>query len=93
MRENNKTNVQKHSAKQVWSNNLFLIRLCFQASPAYVVFMTLDSVRNSLSVFLEHTYGIGYVLEAAEFHYPFRRVAMFVLGLALFVTVEMVFSA
>ncbi len=93
MREKNKTNVQKHSAKQVWSNNLFLIRLCFQASPAYVVFMTLDSVRNSLSVFLEHTYGIGYALEAAEFHYPFRRVAMFVLGLALFVTVEMVFSA
>lgn len=93
MKEKNKTNVQKHSAKQVWSNNLFLIRLCFQASPAYVVFMTLDSVRNSLSVFLEHTYGIGYVLEAAEFHYPFRRVAMFVLGLALFVTVEMVFSA
>lgn len=93
MREKNVSNVQKHSAKQVWSNNLFLIRLCFQASPAYVVFMTLDSVRNSLSVFLEHTYGIGYVLEAAEFQYPFRRVAMFVLGLALFVTLGMVFSA
>ena len=93
MSEKGQGNVQKHNVKQVWSNNLFLIRLCFQASPAYVVLMTLDSVRNSLSVFLEHTYGIGYVLEAAEFHYPFRRVALFVLGLALFVTLELVFSA
>lgn len=42
---------------------------------------------------MEHTYGIGYVLEAAEFHYPFRRVAIFVLALALFVTMEMIFSA
>lgn len=93
MKGKKKGNIQKHSAKQVWSNNLFLIQLCFQASPAYVVFMTLDSVRNSLSVFLEHTYGIGYILEAAEFHYPFRRAALFVLGLAAFITLEMVFSA
>ncbi|MDE6740416.1 MAG: ABC transporter ATP-binding protein/permease [Lachnospiraceae bacterium] len=93
MSEGNKENVQKHSAKQVWSNNLFLIRLCIQASPAYVFFVTFDVVRNQISIFLEHTYGIGYILEAAEFHYPFKRVALFVLGLAIFVTVELVFSA
>lgn len=86
-------NKNKHTAKQVWSNNLFLIRLCFHASPAYVLLLTFDAVRNQLSVFLEHTYGIGYVLEAAEFHYPFRRVAAFILFLALFVTAEMVLSA
>lgn len=93
MRGKEQGNTQKHRAKQVWSNNLFLIRLCFQASPSYVIFLTLDSVRNSLSVFLEHTFGIGYVLEAAEFHYPFQRVALFVLGLAAFITLEMIFSA
>lgn len=93
MRKKKEGNIQKHRAGQVWSNNLFLIKLCFQASPAYVVFMTLDSVRNSLSVFLEHTFGIGYVLEAAEFHYPFKRVALFVLGLAVLITLEMVFAA
>ena len=84
---------EKHSFRQVWENNLFLIRLCYQASPAYVILVTFDVVRNNLSIFLEHTYGIGYVLEAAEFHYPFRKVAVFVLALALFVTAEMIFSA
>lgn len=93
MRDKHKNSHQKSKFQQVWANNLFLIRLCYQASPAYVILVTFDVVRNNLSIFLEHTYGIGYVLEAAEFHYPFRRVAIFVLILALFVALEMIFSS
>ncbi|MCH5333112.1 MAG: ABC transporter ATP-binding protein [Agathobacter sp.] len=63
------------------------------ASPGYVIFAVLDSVRNQISIFFEHTYGIGYVLEAAEFHYPFRQVAAFLLILAGCVTLGMVFTA
>lgn len=83
----------KQSAAQVWENNRFLIKLCMTASPSYVIFAVLESVRNQVSIFFEHTYGIGYVLEAAEFHYPFRKVAMFLLILAGIITLEMAFSA
>ncbi len=83
----------KQSAAQVWDNNCFLIKLCMTASPGYVIFAVLESVRNQVSIFFEHTYGIGYVLEAAEFHYPFRKVAMFLLILAGIITLEMAFSA
>lgn len=83
----------KQSAAQVWENNRFLIKLCLKASPGYVIFAVLESVRNQVSIFFEHTYGIGYVLEAAEFHYPFRKVAMFLLILAGIITLEMAFSA
>lgn len=91
----NKTggNREKHLFRQVWANNLFLIRLCYQASPAYVILVSFEAARNSFSVFLEHTFGIGYILEAAEFHYPFQKVAAFVVGLAIFVILEMLFSA
>ena len=82
----------KQTTKQVWANNWFLIKLCFSASPAYVIFAPMDAVRQQLSIFVEHTYGIGYVLEAAEFHYPFRQVAVFILLLALIVTAGMIFS-
>lgn len=82
----------KQSMKQVWSNNWFLLKLCFQASPIYIITVTLDEIRNQVSIFFEHTYGIGYVLEAAEFHYPFRQVAIFVLTLAGFITLGMVFT-
>lgn len=82
----------KQTMKQVWANNWFLIKLCFIASPAYVIFAPMDAVRNQLSIFVEHTYGIGYVLEAAEFHYPFREVAVFILLLALGITAGMIFS-
>ena len=83
----------KQSAAQVWDNNRFLIKLCMTASPAYVILAVLEAVRNQVSIFFEHTYGIGYVLEAAEFHYPFRKVAMFLLILAAIITLEMAFSA
>ena len=90
--EKNAGATTKQTMKQVWANNWFLIKLCFSASPAYVIFLPLDAVRQQLSIFIEHTYGIGYVLEAAEFHYPFREVAVFILLLALVVTAGMIFS-
>jgi len=82
----------KQTGVQVWRNNWFLIRLCLAASPSYVIFAVLDSIRSQVSIFFEHTYGIGYVLEAAEFHYPFRRVAAFILILAGCITLGMVFT-
>ncbi len=82
----------KQSVAQVWKNNWYLIKLCLAASPGYVIFAVLDSVRGQVSIFFEHTYGIGYVLEAAEFHYPFRQVAVFLLILAGCITLGMVFT-
>ena len=82
----------KQPFKQVWSNNLFLIKLCFKASPAFVIFPVLDAVRNQVSIFFEHTVGIGYVLEAAEFGYPFKKVAMVILILFIAISIGMVFT-
>ena len=83
---------KKQSAATVWKNNFFLIRLCFTASPAFIIFPVLDSMRNQISIFFEHTVGIGYVIEAAEFHYPFWQVARFILILAAGITLGMVFT-
>ena len=82
----------KQSVSTVFSNNWFLIKLIMKASPAYVIFPVLDAVRNQVSIFFEHTVGIGYVLEAAEFGYPFRRVALVILILFLCITLGMVFT-
>lgn len=85
-------NGTKQSAAMVWRNNWFLLKLMFCASPSFIIFMVMDSIRNQVSIFFEHTYGIGYVLEAAEFHYPFRQVAQFILILAACITLGMVFA-
>ncbi len=84
--------MKKQPFRQVLSNNLFLIRLCFSASPAFVIFPVLDATRNQISIFFEHTVGIGYVLEAAEFHYPFKKVAAMILLLFACISVGMVFT-
>lgn len=82
----------KQPVRQVISNNLFLIKLCFSASPAFVIFPVLDAVRNQVSIFFEHTVGIGYVLEAAEFHYPFKKVAAVIVILFICISIGMVFT-
>lgn len=87
-----KTDETKQSVKTVFKNNWFLIKLCMAASPAYVIFPVLDSVRNQISIFFEHTVGIGYVLEGAEFGYPFKRVALMILLLFVCITIGMVFT-
>lgn len=82
----------KQSVKEVFGNNFFLLKLMFSASPVYIIFMALDAIRCQLSIFFEHVVGIGYVLEAAEFNYPFRKVATFILILAGAITLGMVFT-
>lgn len=92
MKNKRKNDETKQSVATVWKNNWFLIKLCMSASPSFIIFAVLDSMRNQISIFFEHTYGIGYVLEAAEFNYPFVKVASFILILAACITLGMVFT-
>ncbi|MBQ6090361.1 MAG: ABC transporter ATP-binding protein [Lachnospiraceae bacterium] len=82
----------KQSVKTVLANNFYVLRLIFAASPSFVLFQAADAVRGQVSVFFEHTVLIGYVLEAAEFGYPFERVATVILLLAALITIGMLFT-
>ncbi|MCR5356650.1 MAG: ABC transporter ATP-binding protein/permease [Lachnospiraceae bacterium] len=66
--------------------------MMFKASPKFVIFQSVDSVRNQISIFFEHTVLIGYVLEAAEFDYSFSSVALNILVLAGLITLGMVYT-
>ncbi|MBR3341629.1 MAG: ABC transporter ATP-binding protein [Clostridiales bacterium] len=76
----------------VLKNNLYLLKLMLKASPAFVIIPALDAVRGQLSIFFEHTVGIGYVLEAAEKGYPFESVCYVILILAICITLGMLFT-
>ncbi len=55
----------KQPLSVVLKNNLYLLKLMIKASPSFVIIPALDAIRGQLSIFFEHTVGIGYVLEAA----------------------------
>lgn len=82
----------KQSVKTVFVNNFYMLGLIFKASPSLVLCQAADAVRGQLSIFFEHTVLIGYVLEAAEFGYPFKHVAGIILLLAALITIGMVFT-
>jgi len=70
---------QKQSVKNILSNNWFIIKLSFSAAPFFMCYMIFEAVKQQALVFLEHSYGIKFVLEAAEFHKPFSVVVNFLL--------------
>ncbi|WP_024831730.1 ABC transporter ATP-binding protein [Ruminiclostridium josui] len=84
---------KKQPFKQVWDNNLFILKICFSASPLYILAFILDILRNQILIFLEHTYGIGYVLESVEFGRPFYKVAVFIAILFILIALGMVYGA
>ncbi len=88
----NEKKKNNQTVREVFANNGFLLKLIFTASPSFIIFIALDSIRNEVSIFFEHTIGIGYVLEAAEFGYPFRTVAKWILILAGAITIGMIFT-
>ena len=82
----------KQSVKTVFANNFYMLKQIFSASPSFVLFQAADAVRGQVSIFFEHTVLIGYVLEAAEFGYPFKKVAGVILLLAALITLGMFFT-
>lgn len=69
----------RQSPKKILSNNWFLVSLSFRTAPFFMAFMIFEQVKQQGLEFLEHGYGIQYVLEAAEFQKPFSSVLRFLL--------------
>ncbi len=92
MSQNTGNEKPKQSFRVIWQNNIFMTRLVFKASPSLLIFSALDAVRNQISIFFEHTVLIGLVLEAAEYHYPFRRIATTILLFTACIAAGMVFT-
>ena len=82
----------KQSIRQVGSNNWFLFRECCKAAPLYMFFVCFEAIRLRAFIFLEHIILIGYVLEAAELGYPFKKVAMAVIGVFILLCIVMIYS-
>ncbi|NLO39215.1 MAG: ABC transporter ATP-binding protein [Ruminiclostridium sp.] len=87
-----KENKPKQSLKKVLSNNWFILKLSFQAAPFFMCFMIFEVIKQQVLVFLEHTYGIQYVLEAAEFGRPFSTVLCFLVIIMAAWGVSFIFS-
>ena len=79
--------------RKMISDNLWLLKVCFRAAPAFVICYIFEAIRNEVVVFLEFTLGLNFVLECAEFGRPFRTAAVFLLSLLAFVVAGLLFNA
>lgn len=79
--------------KKTLADTFWLLRLCYKASPLYVILYIVEAVRNEIVVFLEFTFGLNFVLECAEFGRPFKTAAVFLVSLLAFVMLGLWFNA
>lgn len=79
--------------KNTIADNLWLLKLCYKASPGYVILYIVEAVRNEIVVFLEFTFGLNFVLECAEYGKPFKTTAVFLCCLLAFVVLGLWFNA
>lgn len=84
---------KKQSLKRILDNNIFVLKICFSAAPLYIITYIIEIIRNELFIFIEHTYGISYVLDAVEFGKPFKNVAIFLIVLFILLCLSMLFNA
>lgn len=70
-----------------------MTKLIFQASPLYGIMLILEKARHNGLIFVEHTFGIAFVLEAAEFGKSFREVVYFLLFLFALLAFSGLYSA
>ncbi len=87
----NKNN--KQSFRQVLSNQWFLIKLCFGATPFFMCLFIIEAVKLQISIFFEHTIGIRYVLQTAENGGPFLHALLYLVIIAVCIEVSVFFSA
>lgn len=90
----NTANVNSKSSnlKKIWRNNWFIISLSFKAAPVFMLYMIFEQIKQAGLVFLEHTYGIHYVLEAAEYGKPFIAVVRFLILVLVSWAISFIFS-
>ncbi len=79
--------------RKMISDNLWLLKVCFRAAPAFVICYIFEAIRNEVVVFLEFTLGLNFVLECAEFGRPFKTAAIFLVSLLAFVVAGLLFNA
>ncbi len=85
-------NKPKQSLEKVLSNNWFILKLSFQAAPFFMCFLIFEVIKQQALVFFEHTYGISFVLEAAEFGKPFSEVVRFIVIISIAWGISFIFS-
>lgn len=77
---------QKIGIKRTISNNWFLLKIALQEAPLFTIEELTTRARHRLIVFVEHTFMIGYIINAIQYQRPFAEVFWFVVAVFSFVT-------
>lgn len=86
----NKKTKTSLSMKQLFSNNMFVLKILFKATPMYGISVIVEAIRHNLINFLEQTICVFIILDAIETGKSYKVVVIVVL---LFLALDFVAAA
>ena len=82
LRKRNAAPAEKEKLKlpfsRIVSNNWFMLKIAFSASPWFTIHRLSAMMINRLVVFVEHVYMVGYIIDAIMNNEPFYKPALFI---------------
>lgn len=60
--------------RQVWRQQWFMTKFCFRTTPGFMLFHIFEALKLQVSIFIEFTLAINYILRIAETHGDFMKI-------------------
>ena len=84
-KETKKKKLDGADFRRILQNNFLMLGYAFRAAPFLTLHNLTAHTMNRIIVFVEHTYLLGYIIDAVAQGKPFREVATFIICLFVFV--------
>ena len=82
----------KQPLRKIIRNNAMMMGIVMKTYPLYLILLVFETVKNRILIFIEHTWGIKFILESAEFGWPFQNVAYYLVGFIFIMLLNMIWS-
>lgn len=62
--------------RQVFAQQWYMTKFCFRKTPGFMAFHLFESIKLQISIFMEFTWSVGYVLTVAEEGGDYKKILM-----------------
>ena len=81
------------SFRRIYDNNFFLFKIAFKEAPLYVIYKLIWRGIHSVSVFIEHVFLVGFIINSIIMQRPFKDVATVISAVIIFLFLYGIFGA
>lgn len=72
--------IERKGLHSVLKNYVFIVRIAFKEAPIFSLFTLMSPLILQITIFIEHTYMIAYLIDCVQYRRPFEQAAAIILA-------------